>query len=232
MTPPSPCVAPSVYRITNRVNGMAYIGMTTSCLRRRFDQHLSIARNGGDTTLSFAIQEFGEDAFSIEALVSTKDWADLCELETLLIQQYGTAAGRGYNVRLDGQPARSRAGREAGREADVIRRIHCVCNVARAVPDTTKQSAIGRRVKDLRKALRFSQEKLARLAGVSTKTIHRLERGHISDVRVDHLFVLATALETSAEFLLFGREPESSSTQGSAPPAAFDANATGEAVSA
>jgi group I intron endonuclease len=52
-----------VYQATNLVNGNAYIGVTTSSLKRRRSQHLVSAASGGGFLFHKAIRKYGPGAF-------------------------------------------------------------------------------------------------------------------------------------------------------------------------
>ena len=53
---------------------------------------------------------------------------------------------------------------------------------------------VGRIIQDVRAALRMTQDELSRLSGVSQSQISRIERGRVSDLRIDVLDRLLTAL--------------------------------------
>ena len=67
--------------------------------------------------------------------------------------------------------------------------------------------ALGERVLLLRRRAGWSQNELARLAGVDVMTISRLERGDKKRLEIEPLARLATALHVTTDYLL-GREEE------------------------
>ncbi len=94
----------TVYCITNIIDGKQYIGATSKIIEKRWNQHLSDAKNdrkNGCTTLKNALQEFGEHNFNIESLL-------ICNLEYLdfyenqCIQKYNTLYPFGYNMKTGG----------------------------------------------------------------------------------------------------------------------------------
>ena len=61
-----------IYCITNIINNEKYIGATTRTVEKRFKQHLNDAKNDRDngcTRIKNAIQEFGEEYFTVETLL-------------------------------------------------------------------------------------------------------------------------------------------------------------------
>jgi group I intron endonuclease len=106
------------YKVTNRLNGRAYIGITRRSLRERWHSHLSWARGGRKGVLADAMRECGEGAFVMEHLASARTWKDLCEVETALICQERTMIwDGGYNVTQGGEGMNGYIMPESQREA-------------------------------------------------------------------------------------------------------------------
>lgn len=86
----------TLYMVTNKVNGKAYIGQTWRPVPRRWSQHKSCARGQRPTRFHRAIRQYGEDAFEIKTLVvgPAGDWMN--ELEIRAIAAYDTF-NKGYN---------------------------------------------------------------------------------------------------------------------------------------
>jgi transcriptional regulator with XRE-family HTH domain len=75
--------------------------------------------------------------------------------------------------------------------------------------------ALGERVLLLRRRAGWSQNELARLAGVDVMTISRLERGDKKRLEIEPLARLATALHVTTDFLLgLSEHPEGSQMSG------------------
>jgi|GEM_PF-3376025 len=93
------------YKVTNSVNGKAYIGITTYSIPTRWRRHISTSKNANGGALHHAIRKYGAKVFHIEHVASARNWHDLCELERQIIVQEGTflAGGRGYNATLGGE---------------------------------------------------------------------------------------------------------------------------------
>lgn len=96
-----------VYKITNLVNGKAYIGVTNRPLIERFYEH---CRSGGSKgvarLLTKAIRKYGKDNFSKEIIFTTFDRKfALNVMETFYIMWHGTyfAWKRGYNMSFGGE---------------------------------------------------------------------------------------------------------------------------------
>lgn len=83
-----------VYRITNLINGKAYIGKTKT-LHKRFYQHI----NRGGTSLIFrAIKKYGVENFIFETLYQCDDDKEITNKEYELIHKYNTLHPNGYNL--------------------------------------------------------------------------------------------------------------------------------------
>ena len=92
------------YLITCHITGRRYVGITSRGLKRRWTEHLYDARTGAKgMAISRAIAKHGADNFSIEPLCSAGSWADICAVESVLIQQWGTRTPDGYNVSNGGE---------------------------------------------------------------------------------------------------------------------------------
>ena len=92
-----------VYKITNRLNGMAYIGWTTN-LKQRLSAHKSKARHGSKLPLHVAITDLGFDAFDVTVLVEVPI-SDLNQAEVEQIKKHGTQR-YGYNQAIGGPGAK------------------------------------------------------------------------------------------------------------------------------
>lgn len=90
-----------VYKITNTVNGMAYIGSTTDTVETRFRQHIyeSVA-SPNRTPLYRAMNEYGIESFIVEEIAHTGSLQKLERLEADFIKMYNTLTPNGYNATL------------------------------------------------------------------------------------------------------------------------------------
>lgn len=59
-----------------------------------------------------------------------------------------------------------------------------------------RRRALGDRLRDLRRARKLTQEKLAELAGMDRQTVNRIEQGHQSAL-VDNLIQILAALDAA-----------------------------------
>lgn len=94
-----------VYKMTNRVNGMVYIGQTTKSLKERLRQHFKFAnrkdRESEKTLLYRDIRKDGEVAFDIKMLCECFDKKDLDSREIFYIKRYKKLLGpKCYNIRI------------------------------------------------------------------------------------------------------------------------------------
>jgi group I intron endonuclease len=92
------------YCLTCLTTGRVYIGITSRSLKRRWNEHLYASRTARRRmTIGWAIAKHGADEFRIEALCCARSWADICEVERVLIEQYDCRAPKGYNLRNGGE---------------------------------------------------------------------------------------------------------------------------------
>ncbi|AMR57788.1 putative endonuclease [Pseudomonas phage vB_PsyM_KIL4] len=91
-----------LYKITNKVNGKTYIGITRDPDSRR-KQHLVWKRQSSNSILKLAIDKYGKDAFEFEILVAG-DLSYIKDLEIKAILAYDSLAGigHGYNIHSGG----------------------------------------------------------------------------------------------------------------------------------
>lgn len=94
-----------VYRLTNRLNGMSYVGITTRGLKRRLADHRRQAAKNPRWVLHRAIQKNGMGAFDAEMLEETADIDALNAAEKRWIAQLGTLHPNGYNLTSGGRGA-------------------------------------------------------------------------------------------------------------------------------
>lgn len=87
-----------IYKITNKVNGLIYIGKTTKNLDERRKAHLNAARNNSSARIHSAMREFGFDNFEFTLLDTADDIDTLNELEIYYINKFNsTDLSIGYN---------------------------------------------------------------------------------------------------------------------------------------
>jgi group I intron endonuclease len=92
-----------VYKITNRINGMLYIGITTKTIESRWKTHLVWSNWKKPYSLHYAIQQFGSENFSIEQIDEAKSLEELKRLEKKYILQFKCLKPNGYNMTAGGQ---------------------------------------------------------------------------------------------------------------------------------
>lgn len=92
-----------VYKITHKVSGKSYIGITTQeDPRERWSQHFRALGRG--TRITKAIRKYGRDAFLFEVVYEAVNYGEACMVERGLIAQYGTMVpSRGYNQSVGGE---------------------------------------------------------------------------------------------------------------------------------
>lgn len=95
-----------IYKITNTVNGKAYIGFTSKTPSQRWKNHKRNAAAGSVYALHAAIRKYHDDSFSIETIYcSTDRHTTLKEMEPYFIRLYNTnyRDGFGYNMTPGGE---------------------------------------------------------------------------------------------------------------------------------
>lgn len=91
-----------VYKLTNTINGKAYIGITSRYESDRWSEHKVRARQGvRNSRLYDAIRKYGPDAFNREVIAKASTEDELRELERRYIQEFNTYEA-GYNSNLGG----------------------------------------------------------------------------------------------------------------------------------
>jgi group I intron endonuclease len=91
----------SIYRITNEINGLSYIGRTVN-VQRRFKRHVYDARpidkGGSDCFLYRAMRKYGHANFRIETLETGLTNDESIEREIRCIADGNTRSPHGYNM--------------------------------------------------------------------------------------------------------------------------------------
>lgn len=91
-----------IYKITNKINGKAYVGKTTDTVQVRWEEHLRDSRRSrwANRPLYSAIRKYGVDKFAVEVLEKV-DLENLSERETYWIEYFHTYSD-GYNATTGG----------------------------------------------------------------------------------------------------------------------------------
>jgi group I intron endonuclease len=118
-----------IYKITNTINGKAYIGLTTKSVRSRWKAHISNAfAKNIQYYLYKAMRKYGLDSFKVETLYEAVDLRELIAVEKGLIAQYGTLYNsNGYNQSSGGE---SRSGVKLSPEVVAQMRIRTTAHLA------------------------------------------------------------------------------------------------------
>lgn len=96
-----------IYKITNKVNEKAYIGMSEGdpAESARWKEHVYIAKNhnGTSTYLYNAMRKYGLDGFLYEVIdISARNREELKQLEIKFIAELNTLKPNGYNMTIGG----------------------------------------------------------------------------------------------------------------------------------
>lgn len=89
-----------IYKVTNKVNGKIYIGMTVNDFEKRKRDHIAMAKRGDERNRYFqnAINKYGEDSFSWEIIDTDISQENLDEKEIYWISHYNSFGEGGYNL--------------------------------------------------------------------------------------------------------------------------------------
>ena len=85
-----------VYKITNKANGMCYVGQTIKDPKIRFKEHC--ARTSGCWALRDAIFKYGQENFILSILAEARDSDELNNLEVKFIKKNNCVHPKGYNL--------------------------------------------------------------------------------------------------------------------------------------
>ena len=106
-----------IYLVTNKKNGMCYVGMTGGTLKSRKESHEKQAGEGLKTPLHKALREFGKESFEWKELETCPDLSLLADLEAKWIAELDTLVPNGYNA----SPGSGRAKPPTGRTTKLVR---------------------------------------------------------------------------------------------------------------
>lgn len=84
-----------IYKITNLIDGMVYIGQTTGKPNRRWKQHLSVKIK---YHLHNSINKYGKDNFKFEVIDTANSIDELNILEKFYIKNFNCLFPNGYNL--------------------------------------------------------------------------------------------------------------------------------------
>src|SRR5688572_30215850 len=79
--------APTIYLVTNTVNGHTYVGVTRFPLEKRWSEHVTKSRMAHHTYLHRAIAKYGPQAFTVEPIASCLDTLQASAVERAVIQR-------------------------------------------------------------------------------------------------------------------------------------------------
>lgn len=92
-----------VYKITNKINGKLYFGISKCSIKKRWNEHKSKSRSG-KSHLSLAIKKYGVSSFCIELIRECFSEKEMYDLEIDFIKKYKTNNPLyGYNNSCGGE---------------------------------------------------------------------------------------------------------------------------------
>lgn len=87
----------TVYKITNKLNGKAYVGITTKSIQERFEAHLNRAVRER-SAIQNAMKKYGKSNFEIVEIDTATSEVELFEKERFWIAHFNTFSENGYNL--------------------------------------------------------------------------------------------------------------------------------------
>lgn len=90
-----------IYKITNLINGKAYIGQTINNISARFREHCKPSRTGV-SAISKALEKYGKENFTLELLYTASNIQELNDKEQEFIRSTKSMAPNGYNLTTGG----------------------------------------------------------------------------------------------------------------------------------
>lgn len=90
-----------VYKITNKITGKIYIGITNQGSGARYRHHWYESRIGEPSPIHRSIAKYGEDNFTLEIIDFAETYKELKEKEKFWIKKFNsTDRNIGYNKKL------------------------------------------------------------------------------------------------------------------------------------
>jgi group I intron endonuclease len=143
-----------IYKITNKINNMLYIGQTIQPLKKRWSDHIYSSKNlrnrKKDTSISYlhrSIQKYGKENFTIEEIDGANSQSELNYKEWLLINKFNTLAPNGYNLREGGRnkgKATNKLSKKLSESSSLKIPVKCLNNgiVYKSMTEASKQLGI------------------------------------------------------------------------------------------
>src|SRR3989338_1251532 len=87
-----------IYLIINKVNGKMYVGQTTQKLNKRWNGHITAAKQETKLPFPLAIKEYGRENFSINEVEKCFSRVELNKKEVWWMKYFNTLFPNGYNL--------------------------------------------------------------------------------------------------------------------------------------
>lgn len=94
-----------VYKITNKINGKIYVGVTSKTIEKRFKEHCKHRKHRPDLCLYQAMNKYGVENFEIALVTETYTEEDMwiLEIENIFFHQSFYGTNLGYNMTFGGE---------------------------------------------------------------------------------------------------------------------------------
>ena len=145
-----------IYKVTNNINGKLYIGQTSRTLKKRRSAHIrnSFNPNAPDYDCAFhkAIRKYGPENFVWEVVFMCDTVEESNRLEMILIAEYNTCHGIGYNSNKGGGSGvgfkHSEEAKLKIKEAAILRGNEALLNWIKDNPEQVEQNRKNRKKKE------------------------------------------------------------------------------------
>ena len=100
-----------IYKITSKITGKSYIGLSSSTLKERWRLHIVSSKQTNNIHFYNAIRKYGVDEWDLEVIYHCQDLTEARLQETNYITEYDTY-NNGYNSTLGGEGKRGPLSKE------------------------------------------------------------------------------------------------------------------------
>lgn len=168
-----------VYKITNKINGKNYIGITEKTLDERYAQHLAKCRQGDTRHLYQSMRKYGVDSFEISIIENNIQSLDeLKQKEKEYVIKYN-AYSLGYNM-TEGGDTNPMDSAEVVEKHNVTMRSYKVrTKISKTMKEKNSKGELFS--KEHRKHLSESQKDCSYLYNPNTNKITRVKNSQLDD---------------------------------------------------
>lgn len=116
-----------IYKITNKINGVSYVGQTTKTISQRWTCHKN--KNSSCRFLKYAISKYGAENFEIKEVAKCNSIDEMNHRESYYIRLFKSLAPNGYNLTTGGKnKLASEETKQKMRESQIGKKMSPVSN--------------------------------------------------------------------------------------------------------